>query len=194
MHDTGGEHITNTFRYKHHAIPVPEVTATDCILQANHHLTAAIEGIQEAAPDKLQAIKSLCRNLLGEKNPQQLHTPPPTPLHDSDIDKEPIHMWDPTSHAQTTLALATTSSTPQTGCAIINNDDDAPPCPVPLVQPGHPTLIQDNNDAPPPVKRPQTQAQLFDVRQIWQCIEPNLETRLLKMEEHLLNPRKEGKY
>ncbi len=65
MRNTGGEHIMDTFRYKHHAIPVLEVTATDCILEATHHLTTAIEGIQEAAPDKLQAIKLLCHILLG---------------------------------------------------------------------------------------------------------------------------------
>jgi hypothetical protein len=102
MHDTSGKHITNTFRYKHHAIPVPEVTATDCILKATHRLTMAI-GIQEAAPDKLQAIKLLCHILLGKLIPQQPHPPPPTPLHDFDVDEEPIHMWDPTSRTQTTL-------------------------------------------------------------------------------------------
>ncbi len=68
MRDTGGECITDMFRYKHHAIPIPVVTATDCILEATHQLTAAIEGIQDAAPDKLKAIKSLCHILLGKQN------------------------------------------------------------------------------------------------------------------------------
>ncbi len=53
MHDTGVEHIRDTFRYKHHATPIPEATTTDCILKATHHFTMAIEGIQEAAPDEL---------------------------------------------------------------------------------------------------------------------------------------------
>jgi hypothetical protein len=66
MYNTSGECIIDTFRYKHHAIPVPEVTATDCILEATHRLTASIEGVQEAAPYKLQAIKSLRHILLGE--------------------------------------------------------------------------------------------------------------------------------
>jgi hypothetical protein len=103
MYDTGGERITDKFPYKYHAIPVPEVTATDCILEATHHLTAAIEGIKEAAPDKLQAIISLRHILLGKQVTQQPHPPPPTPLHDFDVDKESIHMWDLTSHAQPIL-------------------------------------------------------------------------------------------
>jgi hypothetical protein len=36
MRDTGGEHITDTFWYKHHVIPILVVTATDCILEATH--------------------------------------------------------------------------------------------------------------------------------------------------------------
>jgi hypothetical protein len=42
---------------QNHAIKIPVVTATDCILKATHRLTAAIEGIQEATPDKPQAIE-----------------------------------------------------------------------------------------------------------------------------------------
>jgi hypothetical protein len=53
MSDTGGERITDTFHYKHHGFLIPDVTATDCILEAIHCLTVAIEGIQEAAPDEL---------------------------------------------------------------------------------------------------------------------------------------------
>jgi hypothetical protein len=69
MRDTGGKHIINTFRYKHHAILIPKITITDCILNATCCLTAAIEGIQEAAPDELQAIKSLCQILLANTPP-----------------------------------------------------------------------------------------------------------------------------
>jgi hypothetical protein len=59
MKDTGGEHFTDTFRYLHHAIPVPAITATDCILEATHCLANAINGVQEAPPDKMAAIQSL---------------------------------------------------------------------------------------------------------------------------------------
>jgi hypothetical protein len=57
---TGSERLTDTFQHKHHAIPVSKITATDRILDATCRLTTVIEGIQEAAPDKLQAIESLC--------------------------------------------------------------------------------------------------------------------------------------
>jgi hypothetical protein len=97
MRDTGGERITDTFRYKHHAIPVPVVTATDRILEATHQLTATIKGVQEETPEKFQAIQSLRHILLGKQIPQQPRPPPPTPLNDSNVDKEPIHMWDPTN-------------------------------------------------------------------------------------------------
>jgi hypothetical protein len=92
MRDTGGERITDTFCYKHHAISVPAITATGCIFEATHQLTVALEGIQEAAPDKLQAIESLRHIHLGKQIPQQLRPPPPTPLNNSNVDKEPIYM------------------------------------------------------------------------------------------------------
>jgi hypothetical protein len=66
MADTGGKRITHRFWFKHHAIPVPEITATDRIIDATTRLTAAIAGIQEAPPDKMEAIRSLCTLLLGK--------------------------------------------------------------------------------------------------------------------------------
>jgi hypothetical protein len=80
MHDNGGERITDTFQYKHHAIPVPVVTATDRILEATHQLTATIEVVQEAAPDELHTIESQRHILLGKQTPQQPCTPPLTLL------------------------------------------------------------------------------------------------------------------
>jgi hypothetical protein len=50
MADTGGERITDTFRFNHHSIPVPKITATNRILDATARLTVAIEGVQEAPP------------------------------------------------------------------------------------------------------------------------------------------------
>jgi hypothetical protein len=109
MRDTGGEYIMDTFQYKHHAIPVLVVTATDHIPKATHQLNTAIEGIQEAAPDKLQAIMSLRHILLGKQKIIQQQCPLlPTPLNDSTINEEPIHMWDPTHHAQPILLSNTT--------------------------------------------------------------------------------------
>jgi hypothetical protein len=59
MKEMGGERITDTFRYQHHAIPDLVITATDCILEATHHLANAINRVQEAPLDKMAAIQSL---------------------------------------------------------------------------------------------------------------------------------------
>jgi hypothetical protein len=75
MADTGGKRITDKFRFKHHAIPVPEITATNRIINATARLTAAIAGVQDAPPSKMEAIQSLCTLLLGKVAP----FPPPTP-------------------------------------------------------------------------------------------------------------------
>jgi hypothetical protein len=84
MRDTGGERLTNTSRYIHHAILIPKITATVHILNATPLLTTAIEGTQEAAPDKLQAIKSICMILPGKQPPQQPLPPPTTPRGGTD--------------------------------------------------------------------------------------------------------------
>ena len=59
MADTWGERITNTFWFCHHAIPVATITATNRILHATARLTNTIAGIQEAPPDKTEAIQTL---------------------------------------------------------------------------------------------------------------------------------------
>jgi hypothetical protein len=59
MKDMGGERVTDTFRYQHHVIPVPIITATNRILEATRCLSNAINGVQEAPPDKMAAIQSL---------------------------------------------------------------------------------------------------------------------------------------
>jgi hypothetical protein len=151
IRNTGGERIMDMFRYKHHAIPVPVVTATDCTLEATHRLIMAIEEIQEAAPDELQAIESLRHILLSKKNPQQPRPPPPTPLNDANIDEEPIHMWDPTNRTQPILPSNATQRVPQTGRAIID-DDDAPPHLIPAVHTGSPAIIDNVDNSPPMVR------------------------------------------
>jgi hypothetical protein len=97
MADTGGKRIANTFRFKHHAIPVHEITATNRIIDATKRLIAAIAGIQDTPPDKMEAIQSLCTLLLGKVAPLSPPTPsilpnppPPTTVVDKD---EPIIIW-----------------------------------------------------------------------------------------------------
>ncbi len=52
MADTGGKRVTDTFQFKHHAILVLEITATNRIIDATARLAAAIAGIQDAPPEK----------------------------------------------------------------------------------------------------------------------------------------------
>jgi hypothetical protein len=96
---TGGERITNTFCFKHHAILVPEITTTNRIIDATTRLVAAIAGIQDAPPNKMEATQSLCTLLLGKvaplppPTPRILPTPPPpTPVVDED---ELLIIWNP---------------------------------------------------------------------------------------------------
>jgi hypothetical protein len=56
MANTGSKRITDTFRFKHHAIPVPEIMAANRIIDATERLTAAIACIQNAPPKKIEAI------------------------------------------------------------------------------------------------------------------------------------------
>jgi hypothetical protein len=99
MANTGSERITDMFQFKHHAIPVAEITATDRINDTTTRLTTAIASILDAPPNKIEAIQSLCNLLLGKVAP----LPPPapsilpnplvlTPL--VNIDK-PIIIWNP---------------------------------------------------------------------------------------------------
>jgi hypothetical protein len=69
MRDTGGKCITDTFRFQHHALLVPHITATNRILQATERLADTIAGVQEAPPYKLAAITSLQALLLGKELP-----------------------------------------------------------------------------------------------------------------------------
>jgi hypothetical protein len=135
MADTGGERITNMFQFKHHAIPVPEITATNRIIDATTRLTAAITSIQDAPPNKIEAIQSLRTFLLGEiallppPTPSILPTPsPPTPLINKD---KPVIIWNPQlvqpplpSHNHNTDNSSSNRNTP----AIVkdNSNDDSP--------------------------------------------------------------------
>jgi hypothetical protein len=99
MANKGGKRITDTFRFKHHAIPVPEITAANRIIDNTTRLTATIAGFQDAPLNKMEAIQSLCTILLGKFAPLPSPTPsilptptPPTPVVDED---EPIIIWNP---------------------------------------------------------------------------------------------------
>ena len=143
MEDTGSERLTDTFRFKHHAMTVPPITATDRIIAATRELTAAIEGTQESPPDKLQAIDNLHLLLLSETPPRPVpvdpplvqQRPPPCPF----VDEEPVHIWTPPG---TMCDTSHSSPAPTTGPslahhpALITNDEDDVFSPIP--GPTHP--------------------------------------------------------
>ena len=142
MEGTGGKLFSDTFQFKHHAMPVPTITATDSIVAATKALTAAISGVQESPPDELQAIATLRLLLLGETAPTQIPIDPPAAVHTppparDNIDDEPVHIWDPTathlpSGTPTTPHAGTSSYGPAgngpagNGPAFIDSDDDDP--------------------------------------------------------------------
>ena len=133
MEDTGRERLTKTFRFKHHAMPVPPINATDCIITATWALTAAIKGTQESPPNELQAIANLRLILLGEKPPQPVPIdlpllqprPPSSPI----VGEEPVHIWNPTGTICNTShsppAPATGPSLAHHPALITNDKDDA---------------------------------------------------------------------
>ncbi len=127
MADTGSEHITDTFQFCHHAIPVPTITATDRILYATARLTAAIKSVQEAPPNELAAIQALGTLLLGEVPPTEPTSPQvraPRPINDD----EPVFIWSPENVQKPTRDVGINSPTSvpsRTGTlAIIEDDTD----------------------------------------------------------------------
>jgi hypothetical protein len=106
--------ITDTFCFKHHAIPVLEITATNRIIDATTRLTTAIAGIQDAPPDEMEAIQSLCTLIFGEVAPLPPPTPsilptpqPSTPVVEED---EPVIIWNPQLVQRTPPSTQTTST------------------------------------------------------------------------------------
>ena len=64
--ETGAVRVTDTFKFKHHALPTPSVTNTGRIVKATKDLTDAIKGNNKAPPDKLEAIENLKALIRGE--------------------------------------------------------------------------------------------------------------------------------
>ncbi len=149
MEGTGGKRLTNTFYFKHHAMAVPVITPTNQIIAATQHLTAAISGVQESPPDKLDPIATLHDILLGKTPPVPvpIDTQPIQPLtllFLDVIDKEPVHIWDPLAMQLPPVHTASTPTTnsmpkptaPGPAINVDNNDVTPPPCQACL------TLIQ----------------------------------------------------
>ena len=118
MEDTDSERITDTFRFNHHAIPLPTISDADRIIEATKKLTSVIAGGQDAPPDKLEAIQALGSILLGkEPTPSNTVLPaltqrPPTPTV-THAEEPPIQMWNPQAQPPPTHQHLS-SDTPQT--------------------------------------------------------------------------------
>jgi hypothetical protein len=116
MRDTRGKCITNMFRLQHYALPIPHITATNCILQATERLADAIAGVQEDPPDKLAAITPLRALLLGKELPLEpvkapvIPTPVTMPIKETPPEEDPpVIMWDPAAVPATSPQLARVS-------------------------------------------------------------------------------------
>jgi hypothetical protein len=126
---TGGERITDTFRFNHHTVPVPRIMDTDRILNATARLTAVIEGVQEAPPDELATIQALRTLLLGEVPPTAPTPPPVTAPHPIIDDEEPVVIWNP-------------DKVQQSAC----DNGNKSPTSAPPSQRDLPAIIKDNSD------------------------------------------------
>ena len=69
--ESGATRLTDTWKFKHHSLPIPSVSATDRIVKATQHLAKAIQGSNASPPDEMEAIEHL-RALLSNNS-----TPPP---------------------------------------------------------------------------------------------------------------------
>ena len=68
MASTGAEWISDTVRFKHRAITIPQSTPANIILEAARHLGSAIKQQPKKVPmDELVAIELLIKLLLGER-------------------------------------------------------------------------------------------------------------------------------
>ena len=68
MASTGAERLSDTVRFKHHAITIPHLTPVDRILEAARKLDSAIKQQPKKAPmDELVAIELIRKVLLGER-------------------------------------------------------------------------------------------------------------------------------
>ena len=74
MASTGAERLSDTVRFKHHAITTPHLNPADIILEAARQLHSVIKKHPKKSPmDELFAIELLRKVLLGEK---KIKTPP----------------------------------------------------------------------------------------------------------------------
>jgi hypothetical protein len=173
MNDTGAERVTDTFRFQHHAIPVPHITATDRIIVVARRLADTIQGVQEAPADELAAIASLRLLLLGKTLPPD-PTPPvntATGNHSNESsddeptgDEPPVLMWDPLAVIAPPVRSASHSPPPAVLLAVIPLEDEDLDRRLPLYPPLPPVAARQGGrwqqHVRPKHARPVTRGQL----------------------------------
>jgi hypothetical protein len=179
MRDTGGECITDTFPFQHHALPIPHITVTDCILQATERLVDAITGVQETPPDKLAAITLLRALLLGKELPPEpvkapvIPNPVTTPIKEMLPEEDPpVIMWDPTNDTTTNPRQEMRKSTPLALRDMLPN----------------PTCIEDNHNNVEYLPPPSSICQCTHNQFLYPShISPTIQSQLRARTAHMIN-------
>jgi hypothetical protein len=77
--ESGAVRLTDTWKFKHHALTIPTVSAADRIAKATQHLASTIQGANNAPPDELAAIEQLRALITGNSTPAPTVVPPSLP-------------------------------------------------------------------------------------------------------------------
>ena len=95
--DTRAVRTTDTFKFLHDTLPVPEITPTDRVIKATNHLKQAIDNHTTPFPDELEAIATLKALITSTPPDPPLPEPPEHPPHDivetvKHYDDEPVSL------------------------------------------------------------------------------------------------------
>ena len=111
---TGGERISDTYRFKHHAINIPHLTAADRILEATKQLDAAIKQQPKQAPmDEIVAIQLLRKVLFGES---------PAPLPANSVQRRKAAQKTATNTTPTTQKSVSPTPEPHEPATILDDE------------------------------------------------------------------------
>ena len=111
---TGGERISDTYRFKHHAIDIPHLTAADRILEATKQLDAAIKQQPKQAPmDEIVAIQLLREVLLGEST---------APLPENSVQRRKAAQKTATNATPTTQKAVSPTPEPHKPATILDDE------------------------------------------------------------------------
>jgi hypothetical protein len=154
-------HGQHRWQEDHQHIPFQASYHPSPIIDATTRLTAAIAGVQDTPPQKIEAIQSLCTLLLGKvallppPTPSILPTPPPpTTVVNED---EPIILWNPhlaqpalPTHNLNTDDINSNQNTP---AIVEDNGNNNSPIPSQRTSPPHHHLICPLQNCPLTINR-----------------------------------------